>query len=169
MTKKQKAWEIIRELLITALLVLIFSNVISYLRQPKLKSNKVPAMEVRLIDNSIFKPPKGHPLIIHFWGTWCPVCRMEAPNINWISKHYDVLTIAVNSGGNSSLKAFMRQKGLAFKVLNDPKGLWARRFRIHAFPTTFIYDSKGKLRFAEVGYTTTIGLLVRLWWVGLTG
>ncbi|UPT78175.1 redoxin domain-containing protein [Sulfurovum sp. XGS-02] len=76
-----------------------------------------------------------------------------------------MLTIAINSGSNENVLSYMKAHGLGFNVLNDTDGVWARAFKIEVFPTTFIYDAKGKLRFTEVGYTTTAGLLARLEWI----
>jgi len=161
--KKWKVKNIIIEGIKLLLLIFILSTAISFFRGPSLASDKLPDINVQLIDGRGFVPEEGKPLVIHFWATWCSVCKMEAPNINFVSKRYDVLTIAVNSGSNQAIKAFLKDHGLAYHVLNDAKGKWARRFKIKAFPTTFIYDDKGKLRFTEVGYTTTIGLLARVW------
>jgi thiol-disulfide isomerase/thioredoxin len=108
---------------------------------------------------------KGKPLIIHFWTTSCPACKLEAPNIETVSKEYDVLTVAVNSGSDEEVKNYIQENGLSFNVLNDVNGAWTTEFNIEVFPTTFIYDAKGKLRFTEVGYTTTAGLLARLEWI----
>lgn len=89
-------------------------------------------------------------------------CKLEAANIQRVSEDYEVLTIAVNSAEDSDIKAYMDERSLNYKVINDQDGMWAQRFRVEAFPTTFIYDAKGELRFTEVGYTTTAGLLARL-------
>jgi len=72
------------------------------------------------------------------------------------------LTIAVNSGADNEIETYLKERGLTFKVLNDKEGTWAEQFRVEAYPTTFIYNAKGKLKFSEVGYTTTAGLLARL-------
>jgi hypothetical protein len=56
----------------------------------------------------------------------------------------------------------MRENGYHFRVVNDAEGKWADIFHVEAFPTTFIFDSKGELQFTEVGYTTTLGLKGRL-------
>lgn len=153
---------IVRELLIGAVLIFILTNIISYTRKPELDSNHLPKLEVTLLNGETFQKPEGKPLVIHFWASWCKVCKLEAANIQSVSDKYEVLTIAVNSGDNASVKAYMKKRGLTFKVLNDVDSTWAKKFKVEAFPTTFIYDSNGELKFTEVGYTTTVGLLTRI-------
>jgi len=155
----------LKEITIALVLLFVMSNIISYIRQPELGSTQLPKIEVQLVDGSTFQVEKGKPLIIHFWATSCPACKLEAPNIETVSKEYDVLSIAVNSGSDEKVKAYMQEHALSFKVLNDADGAWATEFNIEVYPTTFIYDAKGELRFTEVGYTTTAGLLARLEWV----
>lgn len=162
---RSKIKSTLKEISITLILLLILSNIISYIRQPEIGSTQLPQIEVQLIDGSTFQVGKGKPLVIHFWATSCPACKLEAPNIETVSKEYEVLSIAVNSGSDEKVKAYMQEHALNFKVLNDADGAWATKFKIEVYPTTFIYDAKGELRFTEVGYTTTAGLLARLEWV----
>jgi len=153
---------IVKELILGGIVLFIFSNIISYMRQPTLDSNTLPALNVRLLDGSVYESKKNKPLVVHLWATWCPTCKLEASNIEHISKAYEVLSIAVNSGSDEEIKKYMHEKKLTFNVLNDRHGTWAKRFKVEAYPTTFIYDAKGVLRFTEVGYTTTAGMLARL-------
>ena len=153
---------IAKEIAIGALMLFVVSNVLSYLRKPELSSNQLPQIEAQLLDGTQFSVKKGKPLVLHFWATWCPTCKLEASNIESVSKEYEVLTIAVNSGDDTQLKKYMNEKKLTFKVVNDKEGKWAQQFNIEAYPTTFIYDAKEELKFSEVGYTTTAGLLGRL-------
>lgn len=155
----------LKEITIALVLLFILSNIISYIRAPELGSSQLPQIEAKLVDGSTFQVEEGKPLLIHFWATSCPACKLEAPNIETVSKEYEVLSIAVNSGSDEKVKAYMQEHGLSFKVLNDADGTWAREFKIEVYPTTFIYDAKGELRFTEVGYTTTAGLFARLEWV----
>lgn len=140
----------------------IFSNIISWLRAPKPESNTLTLKKAKLIDGKLWRYEEGKPLVLHFWGTWCPVCRAEAANIDAVSKQYNVVTIAVNSGDNASIKHYLKEHHLEFRVINDLQGKWAHRFRVTVFPTTFIFDANGSLYFTEVGYTTTAGLFGRL-------
>jgi thiol-disulfide isomerase/thioredoxin len=162
MNKKWKLKSILKELTIGAIAIFILSNIISYVRKPELTSTQLPQVEVTLLNTSPYTLKKGKPVVIHFWATWCKVCKLEAQNIETLSKQYEVLTIAVNSGENAQIKAYLKERDLTFRVLNDVDGSWAKQFNVEVFPTTFIYDKSGELRFAEVGYTTTAGLLARL-------
>lgn len=164
-SKKWNLKSILKEVIIAAVLIFILINIISYIRKPDLSTTQLPKIEVQLLDGSIFSVEEGKSLIVHFWALWCPTCKFEAPNIEAVSKTYNVLTVAVNSGSDTKLQAYMKEHDLSFKVLNDSEGTWAKQFKVEAFPTTFVYDAKGELKFTEVGYTTTAGLLARLEWI----
>ncbi|MCF6244840.1 MAG: redoxin domain-containing protein [Sulfurovum sp.] len=153
---------IIKEFIIGILIIFILTNIISYVRKPELRSNQLPHIEVKLLDGSDYRVDLSKPLILHFWGTWCPTCKLEIDNIEYLSKKFEVLTIAVNSGDKMLLQKYLDNKSLTFRVVNDNHGEWAKKFNVEAYPTTFIYDSNGELRFTEVGYTTTAGLLARM-------
>lgn len=163
--KKWSLKKIFKEILIMVVLVTIFSNVISYLRQPDLPTEHLPQIVVDLIDSKHFSTDtiKGKPLMVHFWATWCPVCKTEIGNIDRIAKDFEVLSVAVKSGSDNDLKTFMQEHDLDFRVYNDTAGL-SNDFEVGVFPTTYIFDSKGELAFTEVGYTSTLGLYLRMWW-----
>ena len=163
MKKKWSFKKIIKEVFTTLLVLFILSMVLNYLRQPKIDKNIYAEKQQDINGNSIhFQAYKGQPLVVHFWATWCPTCKLEASNIEAISKEYNVVTIAVNSGTNEEIKSFLKEKNLTYRVINDDSGRLAKRFNIEAYPTTLIYSSKGEFKFAEVGYSTTLGLKTRL-------
>ena len=114
-----------------------------------------------LLDGSKYKLVKDKPLVVHFWATWCPICKVEAPNIQKLSDDFEVITIAVQSGTKKEIENYLDEQKLNFKVINDEDGYYSREFNIKAFPTTFIYDKNKDLKFSEVGYTSTFGLYVR--------
>lgn len=166
---KQKLQSWAKEIAITALLVLVLSNAISYLRSPDIQDKTLPQIDTLLIDQELYssEDAKGKPLLIHFWATWCPTCKLEAGNIQSLSQSYNVLTVAVKSGSDEKIKNYLNEHSLEYKVINDAQGILSSQFKVSAFPTTFIYDKEGKLSFSEVGYTSTLGLYLRMWWAGL--
>ncbi|SFZ97309.1 Membrane protein, suppressor for copper-sensitivity ScsD [hydrothermal vent metagenome] len=160
--KKINIKKIIKDIVIFAVSLFIISNVISYIRKPEIDFNILTSMKIELLNGEEFNFHKGKPFVVHFWADWCKVCKVEASNIQSVSEKYDVLTIAVSSGSDEKVKAYMKKRGLTFNVYNDINGSLAKKFKVQAFPTTLIYDGKGELKFSEVGYTTTVGLLGRL-------
>ena len=162
MINKKKIKKTLLELFFMGLILFGVSNIVSYMRKPTLDSNILPQQSFALIDGTEYTPKKGKPLLIHFWATWCGVCSMEAPNIERVSQKYEVLTIAVQSGSISKIKAQMKKKGVNYRVVEDPEGILSRQFKVKAFPTDFIYGADGKLYSTDVGYTTTAGLLTRM-------
>ena len=159
-----KLLRLLREIAIFAFVLWIGSTAISWWRAPKLDSTVLPDFSGKRIDGSTIghQDYRGKPLLVEFWGTWCPVCRQQAPNIARVAQRYAVLTIAVNSGSDAHIKEYMKKEGVRYPVLNDPYGQRAARFKVSVYPTVFIYNSQGALQFTEVGYTTTAGLLARM-------
>ena len=157
---RSKVWA--QEIAEGVLIVLILSNIISYVRQPELSFTTFPSEKMNLLNGTSYSYNGTKPLLVHFWATWCPTCKLEASNIQSISEEYEVVTFAVNSGLDEQLKSYMDEEGYDFRVVNDQDGFWAKKFNVEAFPTTFIYDSKGELKFTEVGYSSTVGLLGRM-------
>jgi thiol-disulfide isomerase/thioredoxin len=162
--EKLKKWT--KEILIIGLLAIIISNVMSFFKAPELKNTNLPEIHSFLITEELYSTADatGKPLLIHFWATWCPTCKLEAGNIQTLSEKYEVITIAVKSGSNEKILAYMKENDLNFKTINDHEGTIAQKFKVPALPTSFIYDRKWKLSFTEVGYTSTLGLWLRMWW-----
>ena len=77
------------------------------------------------------------------------------------------MTIAMQSGDDDELKAFMEEEKLSFNVINDQYGMLSHSYNIKGVPVSFIVNKENEIEFAEVGYTTEIGLRLRLWWAGL--
>ncbi len=148
----------IKEILSFILILTILANLISYYKAIDLNKNKLNIKNITLNEK---------PILIHFWSTWCPTCKMEAANIQTISESFNVLTIAVNSGDDDNIKEYLNKNDLNFRFINDKDGYYSNKFNIEVYPTTLIYDKNKNLIFSDVGYTTTFGLWLRMWWSNL--
>ena len=156
-----------KEILIFVVTLIIISNAISYYKSSNLKKDSLNIKSLTLIDGTTYNFPKNKAVLVHFWGTWCPVCKVEAPNINTISKEYEVITIAVDSKNDENIKKYLKENNVNFKVFNDEYSQYSSQYNISVYPTSFIYDKNAKLVFTEVGYTSTLGLKLRMWWASL--
>ena len=157
----------LKEAIILALMVFIVTNVVSYYKSSsinakdsyKILKNKISINGIKL--NNIIMQKK--PLIVNFWGTWCPVCNQEISNIEKISKDKDIIliTVAVNSGSNRDIKDFLIRKNVHFLVVNDYNGDIARAFNITTYPTTIFYNINREKIIKDSGYLSYPGYLAR--------
>ncbi len=163
---KSRRW--LRWLIEACLIVTILFSV-NWYRTRNAASGTAPIVDGRLLNGSpvLLQSYRGRPLLVHFWATWCPICRAEQSTIKSLSEDHQVLTIAMQSGSAKELSEYMRRHQLAYPVVNDQGGSIARRFGVTGVPASFVIDRNGKIRFVEVGYTTELGLRVRLWWAGV--
>jgi len=143
---KPKIKKYIKEVLLFAMIFLLVSSIVSLYRTSNMN-----------IRDDICKDGVQ---IIYFWGTWCPVCKITSPNIERISKSFDLLSIAVRSGDRRDVQAYMKKRALSFSLVNDKEGAIAKRNGINVFPTTIFCKDK-KVEMVEVGYISTFGLWVR--------
>ncbi len=159
---KEKLKKYLKEIIVFVVVLTVAANAFSYYRSQDLNKEKLDLQTVTLLDGSLYTLPSDKPVLLHFWATWCPTCKFEASNIEKISKDYEVITVAVQSGTKEQIQNYLDEHKLSFKVINDEDGFYSRKFNIQAFPTTFIYDNKKRLKFSEVGYTSTFGLYARM-------
>ena len=159
---KNKIKKYIKEIIIFVFILAVAMNVLSYYRGLDLNKDELNIQTFKLLDNNEYNISTTKPLIIHFWATWCPTCKLEASNIEKLSKDYEVITIAVQSGTNEEIQKYIKENDLSFRVVNDKEGFYSSKFNIKAFPTTLIYNKEQNLKFSEVGYTTTAGLYARI-------
>jgi len=157
----------LKEIAMFVIVMTIFANIISIYKSSDLNNEALKLSSVTLMNNELYSFKNDKPLLIHFWATWCPTCKLEASNIEYMSKSYNVVTIAVNSGSNAEISKYLEENEFTFNVVNDQDSIYSSEFKIAAYPTTFIYNKNRDLVFSEVGYTSTIGLYLRMWWAGI--
>jgi peroxiredoxin len=110
---------------------------------------------------------RGKPFALHFWASWCGVCSAMRHNVRAVAREHAVISVASRSGDAPAVRGFVAQHALDAPVIADPTGAIASAYGVRAFPTTFFVDATGVIRHVEIGYTTELGLLLRLWSAGL--
>lgn len=108
----------------------------------------------------------GKPVLVHFWATWCPVCKVSRGAVESLHGDYHVVTVAMQSGSEQSVLKHVAEAGMRQPVVNDENGSIAAAWGVSGVPTNFIIDGEGNIAFTEIGYTTSVGLRARLWLVG---
>ncbi|MCC6146492.1 MAG: TlpA family protein disulfide reductase [Anaerolineaceae bacterium] len=96
----------------------------------------------------------GKPLVINYWATWCPPCKLEMPLLQEFSMAHmgEVIVVGINAKeSNATVSDFMRKNGIGLDMILDLNGNMQDAFRITGLPTTFFVDETGVLRAQHIG------------------
>jgi thiol-disulfide isomerase/thioredoxin len=95
---------------------------------------------------------RGRVTLVNFWATWCPPCVHEIPSMNRLAATYDARDFAIVSVNFKEdpdhVRAFMAKVAVDFPVLLDADGATSARWGVFAFPSTFILDRQGRVRYS---------------------
>ncbi len=103
---------------------------------------------------------KGKVVLLNFWGTWCPPCRREIPDLVSIhnesdGKDYVIVGIVLErdvENAEKNVGDFANKNGIGYLNIIDKTQSIARAYGgINAVPTTFVIDKKGKIVETLVG------------------
>ena len=99
---------------------------------------------------------KGKVVYLDFWASWCVPCRHSFP---WMNKMHNELSdkglvvIGVNlDEEQKSADAFLKSIPVNFKVIYDPKGELAMKYKVKGMPSAYIFDRTGKLVKTHIGF-----------------
>ncbi|MCG7965456.1 MAG: TlpA family protein disulfide reductase [Candidatus Thiodiazotropha taylori] len=94
-------------------------------------------------------------MLINFWASWCPPCIDEMPSLIRLAelmKMDDLQVLAVNVSENRNRVARIASKlGFNFPVLLDVDKSVTKDWRIKVYPSSFLIDKQGVLRFKAIG------------------
>ena len=109
--------------------------------------NLSDAYGIKTIKNNF----KGQITVINFWATWCPPCVEEIPSLNRLKKKMKGLPfelISINyAEDKETIIEFMKKINVEFPVLLDKDGSFAKKWNVIAYPSTFVIDKKGDIRY----------------------
>ncbi len=127
------------------------------------KGNLAPDFELQSVNGKTMKLSsfRGKKVIVNFWASWCPPCRLEMPEME---KYYtknrntgiEILAVNLTTAEKSlaSVTSFMEAYGITFPVLLDKNGDAARLYNVSSIPASFILDTRGVIREKIVGPMT---------------
>lgn len=93
---------------------------------------------------------EGKVVVLNFWATWCPPCRAEMPGIDRLAGEMggsDLAVIALSTDrfDVERVAAFFKDIGVKnLPVLQDRKGVIARKAGVLGLPVTVILDRQGR-------------------------
>lgn len=162
--KARKKWPVGRFFLEAVIVIALIIGINSW-RTRDAVSGPAPLLSGYTLSGEPYELSRkpGEPLLVYFWASWCPVCKLQDGNIATLSEEFPVITVAMSSGTDEEVREYLEEEELMLKVINDESGEISSRWGVKGVPTTFVIDAEGEVRFVETGYTTTLGLRARRW------
>ena len=98
---------------------------------------------------------RGRVVLVNFWASWCPPCVHEMPSMQQLADRFadrPFTILAVNlAEAEADVRAFVDEHGLRFPVLLDPAGSAIEGWKVFAYPTSYVIDQQGRIRYALFG------------------
>jgi len=108
----------------------------------------------------------GEAFLLYVWASWCPICKTVEGSIDAVARDAAVLTVAMQSGDAAQVGRFLAARGYRWPTLIDDDARLSRLLGVDAVPTLIFVDRSGHVRAVTQGYTSEIGIRLRLWWAG---
>jgi cytochrome c biogenesis protein CcmG/thiol:disulfide interchange protein DsbE len=154
---------------VLAVLVVVFAVAKSGARdtaKTPLLDQPAPAVRATTIDGQPFdlSQRKGSWVVVNFFGTWCPPCVQEHPELLRFATAQaqqadgaELVTV-VNNDTVANVREFFAKNGGGWPVLQDPNGEVYVSFGVSKVPETWIIDPNGYVRFRSIATVTADGL-----------
>lgn len=151
-----------------ALVALVFFGLQMFLTRDVARG-PLPPLDGLLADGAAFasepwRAAHGDAVVLYVWATWCPICKTVEGNVDAVARDAAVLTVALQSGGGVEVGRFLDARGYRWKTLLDDDARVSGQLGVHAVPTLLFVDRGGTIRAVTQGYTSEVGIRLRLWW-----
>lgn len=96
------------------------------------------------------------PVFVNFWGTWCPPCRGEMPEMETAyTKHFgkiEVIGVSMAPKDTASMVLnFVNQYKYNWKFVHDGDFRVADRYQVAAVPSSYFIGTDGIIKAVQVG------------------
>lgn len=125
--------------------------------QPWKGPPQAPAFELMSPDGSTLALAslRGKVVLVNFWATWCEPCVDEMPSMQQLRTRlrpqgFEILAVNFKEGPQR-IDGFMKKLKLDFPVVRDDDGAAASRWNVRVFPSSFILDAQGNIRYTVTG------------------
>jgi peroxiredoxin/outer membrane lipoprotein-sorting protein len=132
---------------------------------PEFTLRNLKGEEVRLSDL------RGKIVVLDFWATWCPPCRLSMPTLELLSRQFEdkgLMVLGIDDEDPKEQSAFLVSFGYSFSSLVDPAARVKTLYNVEGIPATILIDRQGKIKTYDVGTATYESLWEALQALGIS-
>ncbi|MFU5003014.1 thiol:disulfide interchange protein DsbE [Pseudomonas paraeruginosa] len=95
---------------------------------------------------------KGKPALVNVWGTWCPSCRVEHPELTRLAEQGVVIYGINYKDDNAAAIKWLNELHNPYLLsINDADGTLGLDLGVYGAPETYLIDRQGIIRHKIVG------------------
>ncbi len=112
-----------------------------------------PAVSVQLLDGSVvsLSSLEGKVVLLNFWATWCPPCRLEMPGFQRVYEArrddgFTIVGLSTDQLPDEAIRTFLEQRGIEYPVGRMTRYVADAYGGANTLPTSFLIDADGRIR-----------------------
>ena len=99
---------------------------------------------------------RGKVVLVNFWATWCPPCRVEMPGFQDVydrkkAEGFTILGVSTDAAGSQHVGRYLLEHGITYPVAMASGGIVRDFGGVRALPTSFLLDRQGRIRHTVTG------------------
>ena len=125
--------------------------------EPYRDAGPTPALSLEDLGHKVhaLQDYRGRVVLVNFWASWCGPCVMEMPSLQRLQdgmtgRPFTLLAVNVEESSGTVWK-FAAKTGIHFPLLLDRDGQIAYDWGIDLYPTSFLIDPQGHIRYVAYG------------------
>ena len=91
----------------------------------------------------------GKVVLLNFWATWCPPCRLEIPELIVLQAKYgdrlQIVGVSEDEDPPEMVLRFAREVGINYPIVMENPALTESYPGVTGLPTTFVIDTHGRV------------------------
>lgn len=123
---------------------------------PAAERSEVSDIRLRTLDGAPWSlaEQRGKVVLLNFWATWCPPCRIETPALvdlhqKYAGSGFSVAGVTMDDEPAGVVPGFVERYGVPYPIL-VPQG----EVHVEALPTSYLIDRSGRVARTYVGLVT---------------
>jgi peroxiredoxin len=94
---------------------------------------------------------RGQVVLVNFWATWCPPCRIEMPGFQRVweehrERGFTIVGLSTDRGMRGTVERYLEERGLTFPVALASAEAIRGFGEPRALPTSYLIDHEGRIR-----------------------